>query len=287
MLQITGRSNYEAIQKRIDKFASDENVNIFKKYDSPNKAISIDEGYMTVTEATLTGMADWYKDDMYAQADKTGTKPDNDVVDLIVDIINKHTSSRLLRQEHYQKTKVTFIVHNCRNINKETPKNKSNGKWHNPLKKMELRGWYSETQWSPEKSDYKGRTGGKHDGLDLYAPIGTQTFACVDSIVIDDYTSDTYGKTLTLKGEYNNQTYYFFYSHLSERVVSKSNNLIKAGTVIGKTGQTGNASGQLSKMNHLHFEVRNTSNRTGGRLDPYTIIELKSINKNPKKENQV
>lgn len=52
LLQITGRSNYEAIQKRIDKFASDENVNIFKKYDSPNKAISIDEGYMSVAEGT-------------------------------------------------------------------------------------------------------------------------------------------------------------------------------------------------------------------------------------------
>lgn len=122
LLQITGRSNYEAIQKRIDKFASDENVNIFKKYDSPNKAISIDDGYMSVTEATLTGMADWYKDDMFVQADKTGTKPDDDVVDLIVNIINKYTPTRPARQAYYQKTKATFVVNNCKNINKKEDK---------------------------------------------------------------------------------------------------------------------------------------------------------------------
>ncbi|WP_010178287.1 hypothetical protein [Aquimarina agarilytica] len=44
---------------------------------------------------------------------------------------------------------------------------------------MELRGWYSDSQWTPIKSDYKGRSGGKHDGLDLYAPVGTNVYGCV------------------------------------------------------------------------------------------------------------
>ncbi|WP_161805001.1 hypothetical protein [Lacinutrix mariniflava] len=44
--------------------------------------------------------------------------------------------------------------------------------WFDPLEKMELRGWYGATQWTPRKSDFHGRTGGKHDGLDLYSPVG-------------------------------------------------------------------------------------------------------------------
>ncbi|TGN22996.1 hypothetical protein [Empedobacter tilapiae] len=76
---------------------------------------------MSVTEATLTGMADWYKDDMFVQADKTGTMPDNDVVDLVTNIINKYTTSKTERRSHYQITKVTFLVDSCKNINKDIP----------------------------------------------------------------------------------------------------------------------------------------------------------------------
>ncbi|WP_314243760.1 hypothetical protein [Empedobacter tilapiae] len=109
LLQITGRYNYGEIQKRIDKFASAENVKIDN---------GLDRDY-SAKEATLTGMADWYKDDMYIQADKTGTKPDNDVVDLIVDIINKRTNSRKDRRDHYQKTKVIFEVVSCLSITRK------------------------------------------------------------------------------------------------------------------------------------------------------------------------
>ena len=64
------------------------------------------------------------KYDRFVQASKIGTMPDDDVVDLIVDIINKHTDSRKDRRSHYQKTKVTFLVDSCRNINvvEEEPK---------------------------------------------------------------------------------------------------------------------------------------------------------------------
>ena len=152
---------------------------------------------------------------------------------------------------------------------------------------MELRGWYSNTQWTPKKSDYKGRTGGKHDGLDLYAPVGTTVYACVDGIIHDDYTSTSYGKTLNIKGKYNGRIYYFFYAHLSKLNISKGDS-VKAGDIIGKTGQTGNANGQPSKMAHLHFEVRTTGSKTGGKLDPqFTIKELEDVNEEPQKTNQI
>ena len=157
--------------------------------------------------------------------------------------------------------------------------------WHHPLKRMELRGWYSSTQWTPHKSDYKGRTGGKHQGLDLIAPVGTTIYACVSGKVYDDYTSDTYGKTIGIKGEYRGKTYYFFYAHLSDRKFEQGER-VTIGQPIGSTGKTGNVDKALVKGHHLHFEVRTTASRTGGRIDPYIIEKLKTINKAPRKSSQ-
>jgi murein DD-endopeptidase MepM/ murein hydrolase activator NlpD len=152
--------------------------------------------------------------------------------------------------------------------------NESSSAWHHPLDRMELRGWYG-SGFYPGDSDHGAaevRKAKHHDGLDLYAPISTTIYACIDGEIYDDYVSDTYGNTLGIKGTYKGETYYFFYAHLSERSVEKAAT-VSAGDVIGKTGQSGNASGQSAKMNHLHFEVRNTSERTGGKLDPLTTIE--------------
>ncbi|MFV0531542.1 MAG: peptidoglycan DD-metalloendopeptidase family protein [Flavobacteriales bacterium] len=178
-----------------------------------------------------------------------------------------------------------YFDYNCCN-----DKNNIQSKWHHPLDRMELRGWY-KSGFYPKSSDHglaSVRISGKHDGLDLYAPIGTTIYACVDGEIYDDYTSGTYGKTLGVKGEYNGTTYYFFYGHLSKRDVKKGD-LVKAGDPIGETGQTGNASGQAAKMNHLHFEVR-TSSFTGGgnRIDPLTTIEelRNDVNTNPDKNIQ-
>lgn len=156
--------------------------------------------------------------------------------------------------------------------------NESSGSWRHPLDRMELRGWYG-SGFYPGDSDHgdaEVRFSKHHEGLDLYAPVGTEVYACVDGEIYEDYISGTYGNTLGIKGTYNGETYYFFYAHLSERSVAKGDK-VTAGDPIGKTGQSGNASGQAAKMDHLHFEVRTTSARTGGRIDPIaTIDELKN-----------
>lgn len=156
--------------------------------------------------------------------------------------------------------------------------NESSSSWRHPLDRMELRGWYG-SGFYPGDSDHGAaevRFSKHHEGLDLYAPVGTEVYACVDGEIYEDYISGTYGKTLGIKGTYNGETYYFFYAHLSERSVAKGDK-VTAGDPIGKTGQSGNASGQAAKMDHLHFEVRTTSARTGGRIDPIaTIDELKN-----------
>jgi len=71
--------------------------------------------------------------------------------------------------------------------------------WHDPLKVMEYRGWYGSgsTDWDPKSSAYlkytTRRLSKKHNGLDLYAPIGTTVYACVEGIVYVNYFSETYG----------------------------------------------------------------------------------------------
>lgn len=162
--------------------------------------------------------------------------------------------------------------------------------WCNPLKKMELRGWY-RSGWLPNESEYLLKTNvrdsGMHQGLDLYAPIGTPVYACVDGEIAKVEYSKTYGNNIRIKGFYNQKMYYFFYAHLN-KIAVKEGIKIKAGDLIGYTGQTGNAEGQPKKFNHLHLEVRNTINNTGGRLNPLKEInDLKrNIVLNPKKEDQ-
>ena len=148
---------------------------------------------------------------------------------------------------------------------------------------MEFRGWYSATQWSPEKSNFHGRSGGKHDGLDLYAPVGTTIYACFDGKITYAQDPTGYGNRTFLEGSYNGQNYFLMYAHLSEYKTGD----VKAGDIIGKTGQTGNANGQAAKMAHLHFEVRKVK-MSKPSFNPLTeITELgTAVNINPNQNSQ-
>jgi len=184
----------------------------------------------------------------------------------------------------------------CQESKKEEPKKENKGKWHDPVNKPQLRGWYST--WAPERSIHSnnipGRSKGKHDGLDLYAPIGTTIYACIDGEVNEIYSSASYGNCINIKGKYNGKIYWFFYAHLSEIFIkakdtSGNPTQVKAGDIIGKSGKTGSsAAGLKPNQVHLHYEVRTTKERTGGRVNPFThISELNvNVNKNPNKENQ-
>lgn len=169
-------------------------------------------------------------------------------------------------------------------------------KWHHPINHPQLRGWYNI--WAPERSihsnNISGRTKGKHDGIDLYAPVGTQVYACVDGEINEIYVSESYGNCINIKGEYNGKIYWFFYAHLSNISIKAKDSFgkatkVKAGEPIGKSGKTGSSAKALhSKQIHLHFEVRTTKERTGGRVDPFSHInELnREVIRNPKKEDQ-
>ncbi|MFW0739629.1 M23 family metallopeptidase [Flavobacterium sp. T12S277] len=167
--------------------------------------------------------------------------------------------------------------------------------WRNPLDRMELRGWYST--WRPNDSKFgiiPKRDKGKHEGIDLYASVGTPVHACVDGLIVFNSTAGGYGNTVVLKGYYESKLYYFAYSHLREKskfIADKS--WVKAGEVIGHTGQSGNAESLTSEKTHLHFEVRplkewgDKSKEFRGRVNPLEEIKELFVVLDPKKEKQI
>ena len=93
-LQITGKYNYQEVQKRIDKYSPDSGVNIIT-------GSNVD----TLTGSILIGMGFWIWKDLYRLADKGSSKV---VVDSITQVINKYTSSYDKRYNHFSKL-VKFI----------------------------------------------------------------------------------------------------------------------------------------------------------------------------------
>ena len=86
-LQITGKYNYQEVQKRIDKYSPDNGINILE-----------DSSVDTLKGAILIGFGFWFWQDIYKQAD-TGD------VDKVTAVINKYTSSDEKRKQHYNKIK--------------------------------------------------------------------------------------------------------------------------------------------------------------------------------------
>jgi hypothetical protein len=93
--------------------------------------------------------------------------------------------------------------------------------------------------------------GGKHTGNDYPQPVGTPVYASLDGIVINTNPGADYGKTVELD---HGDGYQTLYGHLSEVFVSVGQKVTK-GTVIAKSGDTGNVTGP-----HLHYEVRKGKN---------------------------
>ena len=86
-LQITGKYNYQEVQKRIDKYSPSSGINILE-----------DSSVDTLKGAILIGLGFWFYQDIYRQAD-TGD------VDKVTAVINKYTSSYDKRKQHYNKIK--------------------------------------------------------------------------------------------------------------------------------------------------------------------------------------
>ena len=94
-LQITGRSNYEQVQIRINRYAPECNVDIVNG-DKDNLEALI-----------LAGFGYWIWHDLYRLADKG---LDDNVVDSITSKINYHTHSYQSRVQHFRKIKYLINI---------------------------------------------------------------------------------------------------------------------------------------------------------------------------------
>jgi murein DD-endopeptidase MepM/ murein hydrolase activator NlpD len=107
------------------------------------------------------------------------------------------------------------------------------------------------------------RTGHRHQGNDLFAPMGAPNLAVVSgNITYGDGGAGGMGAYL----EGDNGVTYIYY-HLSQYVGGPRR--VAQGELIGKVGQTGNAGAP-----HTHFETR-PGGRTGTPINPYpTLVKI-------------
>ncbi len=99
---------------------------------------------------------------------------------------------------------------------------------------------------------------GKHNGVDLLAPIGTPVLAACAGQATRGVMGG-YGKWVKLvcrlPSEWVDGYVSVFYSHLSEQVdFGEAGRDVKLGETLGRVGKTGNAAG-ASVMPHLHLEL--------------------------------
>ena len=94
----------------------------------------------------------------------------------------------------------------------------------------------------------------KHQGWDLYAPVGTQVYAISDG-KIQYAEGKSYGLQIILEFSYGGQKLYAQYAHLSKQI-AKNGMDVNAGDCIGLSGMSGNAFTKEKLNEHLHFEIR-------------------------------
>ncbi|MET3730478.1 PAAR-like protein [Moheibacter stercoris] len=318
LLQITGRSNYKDIQEKIDRLVPNSGVEVYKRFDSPNRAISRADGKMLAEEAVLTGMVEWVHKGMHIIADQTGIESDNDVLNKIIDKLNKYTTSREERHKHFQKTKHIFRVDEC---NKLKSSKEDNGKWRfpidNPMLCLYSEGGY-EKPWHGSFGENIRDNVSNHAGVDLLAEPGTPIYACFNGVIQRVYTSTSLaGRTIvvkvtdketfnSLKRDYDpiyknkgeiiskgfdsNKDVFLVFMHLSKIGEYKDGDIVKYNDVIGYTGVSGKNGVNFSTYNpHLHFEINNVGSQSGinGKCNPMVYFNFKTENEMTENDKKI
>lgn len=113
------------------------------------------------------------------------------------------------------------------------------GRWGRPLR---ARFWVSA------RYGIKGKwLAGHHTGIDLAVRTGTRVSAVGPGRVVLARYSGAYGNAVTVRMVDGRYTLFAHLSRISARVGQR----VRAGTLLGRSGATGRATGP-----HLHFEVR-------------------------------
>ena len=111
-----------------------------------------------------------------------------------------------------------------------------------------------------------------HNGIDYGLPEGTELIASADGKVIQSGDNGDFGISVTIQHSWGQS----LYAHLKESKVSQDQE-VKAGDLIGLSGQTGSAFGE-----HLHFAVKpndaDANNGYLGFIDPRHTLENQKKN---------
>lgn len=100
---------------------------------------------------------------------------------------------------------------------------------------------------------------GWHTGIDMVCD-NDKIYSSCDGEVTRTGWDDSYGNFIVVKNSADGK--YHWFCHLSKISVSKGNKVSRT-SVIGIMGSTGNSTGK-----HLHFEIRNASNKYADNSNP-------------------
>jgi murein DD-endopeptidase MepM/ murein hydrolase activator NlpD len=108
------------------------------------------------------------------------------------------------------------------------------------------------------------RSGGrKHEGIDIFAKRGTAVTSATEGIVMRLGANRLGGQVVWVLGPGGQRHYY---AHLDRYADIEAGQRVRAGTVLGYVGTTGNAAGTPP---HLHYGIY----ETGGAINPYPLLK--------------
>lgn len=156
----------------------------------------------------------------------------------------------------------------------------------NPLKTCKLRTAGLSSKKAATFGMVRKTADGKpraHQGIDLASDAGYRCYAVEDGTISKvENAYSGYGQIVILKLDCPAKPLihgkFVMYAHLSQVRVRQGQS-VKAGDVVGLTGDSGNAKGMdtIAEGGHLHFELRTGINLglgLAGRLDPQPYISM-------------
>lgn len=105
--------------------------------------------------------------------------------------------------------------------------------------------------------------GRSHEGIDIFAPRGTQVLSATPGIVVRRGWNRLGGRVISVLGPGGQ---YHYYAHLEEYDVADVGDWVEAGEVLGYVGDSGNAAGTPT---HLHYGIYEPG---GGAINPYPLL---------------
>ena len=114
------------------------------------------------------------------------------------------------------------------------------------------------------RDTWHGARGGgrKHEGIDIFAKRGTPVTSATEGIVMRVGSNRLGGQVVWVLGPGGQRHYY---AHLDSYADIDNGQRVRAGTILGYVGTTGNAAGTPP---HLHYGIY----EAGGAINPYPLL---------------